>query len=79
MTRPIDRSLLDNLARPLPAMPGRYFWDAHGTHVEVYRKPGVDGLYVTPPGAHAVEVRVTARIAGTFVRVSKRTPENAGA
>lgn len=67
-SRRIDRKFLDRLARPLPTEPGKYFWDAYGQVVELYKKSRCKGLFVTPPIRGAVEIRVTPRIVGTFVK-----------
>lgn len=67
----INRAFLDRLARPLPTKPGRYFWDEWGTVVTLYSKRGGKHLYVVPPGKGSIEIRVSARIAGTFVKVEE--------
>ena len=55
--------------KQLPAKPGTYFWTEWAQYVEVYCKgkwkPG-GRLYTRVPGG--IEVRVTPRIAGNFVR-----------
>jgi hypothetical protein len=54
--------------RKIPTEPGRYWWSEWKCNVDVYRKRGGRHLYVTPPGG--VEVRVSHKIAGTFLRVN---------
>lgn len=55
------------LADPIPTKPGRYFWSEYGQVVELTRKRGGKHLYVIPPIAGAIQIRVTNRIAGSFV------------
>lgn len=50
----------------LPKGPGLYYWSAWKAVVRVYKKKGGRHLYVKPPGARAVEVRISPRIAGEF-------------
>ena len=63
----IKREFLRRLASPLPTKPGRYFWSEYGQVVELVKKRGSKSLFVTPPIKGAVQIRVTDRIAGTFV------------
>ena len=48
-----------------PAVPGRYYWGEYNCEVDVIKRGKY--LYVTPPGPAAVEVRVSPRIAGTWL------------
>lgn len=65
--REVNRDFLRRTAAPIPKTPGRYFWDEWGQVVDVYKKSGMKGLYVTPPTAGAIELKITSRIAGIFV------------
>lgn len=56
-----------SITKPLPTVPGVYFWDTWGAPVEVYKKKGGRRLYVTPPIVGGIEVCISGRIAGTFV------------
>lgn len=61
------------VGKQLPAEPGEYYWTEWAQVVRVYcktkaHKPG-GRLYVCIPGG--IEVRVTPRIAGQFLSVSR--------
>lgn len=49
--------------------PGEYFWTTWNAHVQVFKKKGGRHLFVTPPGPHAVAVKVSHRLAGELVPV----------
>lgn len=53
----------------LPTAPGKYYWTEWACYVQVYSKRGGRHLYVCIPGG--VEVRVTARIAGSFIALQE--------
>lgn len=53
-------------ASKLPEVPGMYYWTEWDCIIKIYSKPRCKGLYVTPPGASAVEVKITPFIAGKF-------------
>lgn len=56
------------MVSPRPDAPGKYFWDQYGCVVDVYRRGPM--LYVKPPGG--IEVRISKRIAGIFIKQEKR-------
>lgn len=49
----------------IPKTPGVYYWIEWGENVEVIKRG--KHLYVTPPIAGGIEVRVSGRIAGHFL------------
>lgn len=51
----------------IPSEPGIYHWSTWEAKVRVYKKKGGKHLYVAPP--RGVPVRVTHRIAGTFLQL----------
>ncbi len=53
----------------IPTEPGDYFWTEWQAMVRVYGKGGTGKrLYVKPPCPGAIEIRITPRIAGKFLR-----------
>lgn len=54
--------------RNIPTKAGRYYWSTWKSYVDIYTKRGGRHLYVVPPGG--VEIRVTPRIAGSFIEVT---------
>lgn len=58
------------IAHPLPTKPGKYFWDEWGAVVDITKKGR--SLWVTPPTAGAIPVRISRRTAGIFVKVQEQ-------
>lgn len=61
----MKRGTIKRLCSTIPTKPGTYYWDEWGAHVKVVKRGKV--LYVTPPGANRIEIKVTPNIAGVFV------------
>lgn len=57
------------VGKQLPTEAGEFYWTEWACIVQVYAKGKGTRLYVRPPGG--IEVRVTPRIAGQFVVVSR--------
>lgn len=58
--------------KTLPASPGMYYWTEWGMVVQVYAKGKGDRLYTKIPGG--LEVRITPRIAGSFIAATRMVP-----
>lgn len=54
-------------SHPLPKMPGRYWWTEWNAWAFVYKCPGSTTLWVDPPIAHPIPVKITPRVAGDFL------------
>lgn len=61
--------LFKDLSMPLPNEPGTYFWSEWGANVQVTKRGRF--CYVTPPGRNRMEIKITKRIAGCFVKVKE--------
>lgn len=70
MQRDMDSVDCRAMCYPIPTEPGVYYWDHYGCVVTVYQKRGGHQLYVKSP--RGVEIRITKRIAGVFLKQDKR-------
>lgn len=62
------RRLPTQREQDLPTEPGRYWWTEWKALVDVVKLPRRAGLWVTPPGAASVPIKITTMIAGRFIK-----------